>query len=490
MTSELNFETAIRCWLDATRDSLIPTGLSVEQATLQATEWLASPPGADAGTVGAAVGSDLADVLHAFCHVLENVEADLEKIRVAYDLIAESRWQEDEFCERELLLSKLAYLAWRGSRRRGDFASMNHWKTRCVESVMAQTTVRDFLTLPFQDRSPDLTLRFLNEPAVVLTVSTRLAVFRNVSPAMAANEAAFAYTCLLEACDGIELESRNHLAAEFALSVCVATRHLGRFSESTAWALRAGRLFAKTESGDAFQAQVDFQHLCIAYERGEFRWVTDRVAAVISSLRAKDPTNQLGRCQFVQALALKDEGLFQEALGRLEGLRNSIDGEADPLLLGLVLANMGESLAGMSNYAAAMRYLQDAIELLRVANVPFAVANFRGILGEVLRDQGRLTEAIDSYRAGLASYCDLEMSARAAYLRVILAETLIAAGREGEATAEILRALPILRREQLVPSALAALTLLQESLRRQEIDPHALRQLRDHLDRCGGRGPT
>jgi hypothetical protein len=73
------------------------------------------------------------------------------------------------------------------------------------------------------------------------------------------------------------------------------------------------------------------------------------------------------------------------------------------------------------------------------------------------------------------------MELKGAYLRVVLAETLIAAQKEPEAVAELLKALPVLSRERVVPAAIAAIGLLRESLARQKVDPLLLRRLRESL---------
>jgi len=73
------------------------------------------------------------------------------------------------------------------------------------------------------------------------------------------------------------------------------------------------------------------------------------------------------------------------------------------------------------------------------------------------------------------------MQHAAAYIRVVLAETLIAASRHREAEWEILAALPTIEEQKMVPEGFAAMTLLKESVRRRKTDPVALRDLREHL---------
>lgn len=71
----------------------------------------------------------------------------------------------------------------------------------------------------------------------------------------------------------------------------------------------------------------------------------------------------------------------------------------------------------------------------------------------------------------------------AAYLRVVLAETLMVGGHENDAVAEIVAVLPIIDEQGLVREGIAAIGLLRESIRRKKADPNVLRELRYQLDR-------
>ena len=73
-------------------------------------------------------------------------------------------------------------------------------------------------------------------------------------------------------------------------------------------------------------------------------------------------------------------------------------------------------------------------------------------------------------------------------MRVILAETLVAAGREAEALTELVTALPVIMAEKQSREGAAAIALLSESIRRQRLDAVTIRHLRDQLQamRDGG----
>jgi hypothetical protein len=68
-----------------------------------------------------------------------------------------------------------------------------------------------------------------------------------------------------------------------------------------------------------------------------------------------------------------------------------------------------------------------------------------------------------------------------AYLRVLLAESLLASGREREAEWELLAALPIIESQGLAAEGVAAVSLLRESVARRKTDTQALRAVYDQI---------
>jgi hypothetical protein len=68
-----------------------------------------------------------------------------------------------------------------------------------------------------------------------------------------------------------------------------------------------------------------------------------------------------------------------------------------------------------------------------------------------------------------------------AYLHLVIAESLLEINRDRQAEWEILAAMPTIDEVQMVPEAIAAVTLLRESVRRQKTDFGALQQVKELL---------
>jgi hypothetical protein len=114
-------------------------------------------------------------------------------------------------------------------------------------------------------------------------------------------------------------------------------------------------------------------------------------------------------------------------------------------------------------------------------NRPVALCELKWSIGDAYRGQGSLGRAIEAYRAAKNDYQALGFQAFVIQLSLVLAEVLLALGRDREAEWEILSALPTIEQERMVPEGFAAVALLRESVRHRKTDPAALRELRERL---------
>jgi tetratricopeptide (TPR) repeat protein len=189
----------------------------------------------------------------------------------------------------------------------------------------------------------------------------------------------------------------------------------------------------------------------------------------------------VARCTFVDGIAHKDLGRLEEALEKLRLVGEFHELEVEDWLRGLALSYAADILATQGQDSAASKTLAEAWALLKDSGVPTAIAHFHGVKGEILRDRGQLELAIDSYRLAVSSYEGAHLRAQEVMLRLILAETLLAAGRDDDAIEQIVTALPVIETLGLIREGVVAVALLRESLSRQEVNPEALRTLKREL---------
>jgi tetratricopeptide (TPR) repeat protein len=480
---------AIRGWIEAVGDRGVSWGPDVPEAM----EWAEA---AWRGLRSAGLAeprfvwdSNLPDRLYALSAViardeLVHPEHALTSIIACYESLERLEWPNDVLGEKTELLTRFAYLAWRQSRRCGLWPSATLWERRAVELALKQDAVPEFLALSPERRSAELNLRFLSDPAVLLAVCARLTSALNPSPAEAILEAMAVRDWVSQnpSCVGPKEDLDNFLA-ELELIVAGGAKHCGRYQESRRWLDRVDRRCHTIAFPEKLRARCAFLRLSISFELHKYDEVMQGLPAVKLAFEYMEMANFVARCSYLEATSLKELGRDNEALEIFRTLIESAAAQGEPWLRALAHVSMAELEGREGQYAAASVMLARAWDCVRDSKVPYAVAHFHGIKGEVLRDQGLLPEAVDSYRAAVASYAAARMDSMAAYVRIVLSETLLAAGRDNEATAEIIAALPAIEELELVQEGVAAVALLRESLLRKKADPAALRALRLQIQR-------
>ena len=218
------------------------------------------------------------------------------------------------------------------------------------------------------------------------------------------------------------------------------------------------------------------------YSRRQINDVIDGCVKLIDSLETMGIDSELGKARFLFASALKD-GADERALESFEALLVKPEVRSDPLLLGLSMLHIGDLRGSRGEFRASGEIFSQALPLIEASGVPWALADFFAVVAEKLRDQGCLPAAIDGYRSAIRAYREYGGSVRECYIRVLLAETLIAEGRCAEAAAELVAALPIIERESLEKERSAAIALLRETLTRSKNDKEAFRAIRSQLER-------
>ncbi len=143
--------------------------------------------------------------------------------------------------------------------------------------------------------------------------------------------------------------------------------------------------------------------------------------------------------------------------------------------------HIGHHHATAGEFETAARTYEKALPVVMRGNRPVALCELKWSIADAYRNQGSLQRAVESYRVARSDYQELGFRAFVTQISLVIAETLLALGRDREAEWEILSVLPTIEEEKMVPEGLAAVALLRESVCRRKTDPKALRELREHL---------
>jgi hypothetical protein len=135
----------------------------------------------------------------------------------------------------------------------------------------------------------------------------------------------------------------------------------------------------------------------------------------------------------------------------------------------------------MGDADGALEASRLAIPVLQRLNDRIVLAKIQWGLASLLREKGHAGAAVDAYRQAQEQFQALGMRADIAALNLVVADLLLEDGKDSEALHEIAAALPVIDELKMAPEGMAALTLLRESARRQEVNRAALRELHGYF---------
>ncbi len=304
----------------------------------------------------------------------------------------------------------------------------------------------------------------------------------NSTPATVAEEVSTLYVSIRDRDDKLGVfDERDYVLGELAFIGGGACRHLGRSVEAERWLDRAEASFRHTVNPAPLLTKVAYIRLALLYDARRYPEVLDLLPAVLSSFERLGMRREAAKSRFLQAMTLKEQGRAGEAFDQFQLLHDELTEMAEPGLLGMVLVEIGAHHSDNGRYEESVATYKQALAVLARAGEPMTIAHLKGSIADAYRREGNLPAAIEAFGSALKDYSELGMSLKVAYYRVLLAEVLVAANRPREAEWEILAALPTIEEQGMVPEGFAAVALLKESVRRRQADPHALRELREHL---------
>jgi tetratricopeptide (TPR) repeat protein len=432
---------------------------------------------------------DFADTLQAVCLLLASCQNDpskdgLREVAAAYELVSKLAWEED-FEEHADILSRLAFIGWNHCRRFRTYTEMGDWKGRCIAHALVPEQVRNFLAVPFAERSGELNERFLGDPVVLLAACDRQTRDPNRSPGAISREGERLYDWISkrrrsETLDG---ETTEHLLGTLALASATAARHLGQSREWNRWFRRARARLTKTSGAAPFLLELEFERLARLHVTRSYEVVAKHIGKLIARFIELSMKDKEIRARFLQAVNLKELGYNSEALACFTQLRDDASLRGDHMIMSLSLAQEAQIHGIAGQFERAITQALAAAPFAARSGCLWVAAELEASIGEVLRDRGQYAAAICAYQSAILKCANLEMDTVTAYLRVLLAETMLLAGSAREAVAEILAALPVIERESLDREARAVIGLIRGAIRRQQVGPEKLRELIERLRR-------
>lgn len=351
-------------------------------------------------------------------------------------------------------------------------------RERRLPPAEAEALAKQVLSVPVPERVERVGKFRLEDPELLLTICDVLRRSYNTSPASVHADAEFFHHFLEQPKRKIGLyDETEYFLGELSLIAGTSARFLFRRDEARRWFDRAESKFALTENASAHFARLAYQRLALRLEERQFEDVLELVPQWREVLVRLELKEDALKCRFLEAAALQETDRSDEAIEVLNVTCREAEAQGNVKLLAQALSNLAQYYRTLGDLKEALLQGQRALPLLQQLNDRVSLSKLRWTVGDILREQSNLGEAVDTYRAALREAEEIGIRGDVAAIHLVLADVLLDAGFDRQAEWEVRAALPIIEEEKMVPEGYAALVLLQESLRRRKIDRQALRNL-------------
>jgi tetratricopeptide (TPR) repeat protein len=343
------------------------------------------------------------------------------------------------------------------------------------------------LATPAGERLADPRAMHLDDPEMLLSLLGMLPKMCESAPARALEEAAFLYDYLqgLEVrypTDPILYDEREYFMGESARLAGTACRFLSRREEARHWFDRSEAWFLATENSAANIARLGYQRLALRTdEHGDLSSVLDLLPRLIGNFDRMAMQEDALKARFLEATVLKEMGKLREAIEPFQKVIADAQAIRNEHLLAAAYVNVAQIHCFLGENKEATAVAEKATPLLQRIGHQVALAKLQWGIGYLLREKGDLAASIAAFREAQRSFAAIAMQGDVAAVHLVLADLLLDAGQASQAEWEIRAALPIIEEYRLVPESIAAFSLLRESIKRRQIDRHALRELHGYF---------
>lgn len=340
----------------------------------------------------------------------------------------------------------------------------------------ADAQVLRILSLAPEERRSDAATLRLEDPEVLLAMCAHLKSQGETNPARVRTEAEFLYDFLEKPYRPIGLfDEREYFLGETALLAGSACRMLFRRDEARLWFDRSEAAFRQTVNAVGDWARVSYQRLALRVEERDFDRVLELLPSLIESFRRLSMAEDSLKARFLEGVSLMNLGRNEEALQVFREICVEARRIGSERLLAIAANNLVQIHAQSGDTETALDEAQRTLQLMFKLDNRVGLAKLQWGVGTLLRAKGNVSASIEAFQASLKGFSALEMRSDVAALHLVLADAYLETGDEAASRRHVLEALPVIQEDALVPEGFAAMALLQESLKKDRVDPNALR---------------
>jgi len=366
-----------------------------------------------------------------------------------------------------------------------------HFPRPPLTSEAGEAAAEKVLRTPIPERAALAEALALEDPETLLALCSALRRKGESSPAAVREEAEFLYRFIEKPVREIGLfDERDYFLGETALLAGAACRQLSRRDEAHQWFERSEAGFRNTINVVGDLARLAYQRLAERLEERQIDFVREMLPALIDTFRKLDMHDDAVKCRFLEGLALMETDELAESVTVFQEIAAEAGSLGNARLTASAYANLTHIYGMLGDTESAMSASARAIPPLRKLNDRVALAKVQWGLATLLRETGKVPAAIGAYRRAQGDFEAIGMRADVAALNLVVADLLIEEGREVEALRELSVALPVIMELKMAPEGVAALALVRESVRRQQVDRGALRELHGYFEQLPSHGES
>ncbi|HEX4439242.1 MAG TPA: hypothetical protein VH854_04175 [Thermoanaerobaculia bacterium] len=357
-----------------------------------------------------------------------------------------------------------------------------HFPRPPLSSEAGEAAADRVLRTPIPERAAMAEALALEDPETLLALCAALRRTMEASPAALREEAEFLYRFLEKPVRDIGLfDEREYFLGETALLCGAACRQLARREEAHQWFDRAEAGFRHTINVVGDLSRLSYQRLAERLEERQIDFVREMLPPLIDTFRKLDMNDDAVKCRFLEGLALMETDELGEAIALFQEIASEAEALGNARLTAQAYANLTHIYGMLGDTENAIAASARAVPPLKRLNDRVALAKVQWGLATLLRETGKRPAAIGAYRRAQEEFEGLGMRADIAALNLVVADLLLEEGREVEALREVSAALPVIMELKMAPEGVAALALVRESVRQQQVDRGALRELHGYF---------
>ena len=356
------------------------------------------------------------------------------------------------------------------------------FRGRPLSSEAGVAAAERVLATPMDERTARSKTLHLEDPETLLALCGLIRERMSGSPAWAKSEAEFLYRFIEKPKREIGLfDERDYFIGETALLTGMACRCLSEREDVWIWFDRAEAGFRHTMNAPAEMSRLSYQRLAERLEERQVDLVLELLPSLVESFQRLGMPEDVLKCRFLEGLALFERDDPAAAIRVFNAIRDEAEALGSLTLLADAYVNLVHAHGMLGESTAAIEASRRALPILRELNNRISMAKVHWGLATLLREEGRLPEAVDAYRKAQEDFESIGLRADIAALNLVVADLLLEEGRSVEALREISEALPVIADLKMAPEGMAALSLVRESVRRQEVNRQALRELHGYF---------